>query len=207
MMKQFFIVFFALLLPLQSMSRSVEESEMLARIEKASAAIGSLECSFEQTKSLKILDSKMVSEGKMYCMMPGRLRWEYTSPYSSIFIVNGDTVILKNGERTDSTDVKKNRMYREMAGFMFGSVSGKYLSDDKSFDISVSEVSGEWAVTLIPLKKSMAQMWAKLVLYFDPVGDTVSGIEMHEPSGDLTSIRFADVKLNCDIAPSLFRVE
>ena len=127
MIKQIFIVSLLCLLPLQAVSRSAGEDEMIRRIEDASAAIESLECSFVQTKSMKILDDRMVSEGKMYCSQPGRLRWEYTSPYSSIFIVNGDTVFLENEGRTDSVDVRKNRMYREMAGFMLGSVSGKCL--------------------------------------------------------------------------------
>ena len=149
----------------------------------------------------------MVSEGKMYCSQPGRLRWEYTSPYSSIFIVNGDTVFLENEGRTDSVDVRKNRMYREMAGFMLGRVSGKCLSDEKSFNVSVTEDAGEWVITLVPVKKSMLQMWTKLVLHFDPARNTVSGIEMHEQSGDLTVISFTDVKLNGDLDPGLFHLK
>lgn len=207
MIKQIFIVFLLCLLPLQAVSRSAGEDEMIRRIEDASAAIESLECSFVQTKSMKILDDRMVSEGKMYCSQPGRLRWEYTSPYSSIFIVNGDTVFLENEGRTDSVDVRKNRMYREMAGFMLGSVSGKCLSDEKSFHVSVTEDAGEWVVTLVPVKKSMLQMWTKLVLHFDPARNTVSGIEMHEQSGDLTVISFTDVKLNGDLDPGLFHLK
>ena len=98
-------------------------------------------------------------------------------------------------------------MILQMAGFMLGSVSGKCLSDEKSFNVSVTEDAGEWVVTLVPVKKSMLQMWAKLVLHFDPARNTVSGIEMHEQSGDLTVISFTDVKLNGDLDPGLFHLK
>ena len=62
-------------------------------------------------------------------------------------------------------------------------------------------------VTLVPVKKSMLQMWTKLVLHFDPARNTVSGIEMHEQSGDLTVISFTDVKLNGDLDPGLFHLK
>ena len=50
-------------------------------------------------------------------------------------------------------------------------------------------------------------MWAKLVLHFDPARNTVSGIEMHEQSGDLTVISFTDVKLNGDLDSGLFHLK
>lgn len=207
MMRLFFIVLSVCILSLRAEAQPADEKEMIRHIEEASAAIESIECSFVQTNVMKILDDEMVSTGKMYCRQPGRLRWEYVSPYSSIFMVNCDKVFLENDGKVDSVDVRKNRIYREMSDFMLGSVSGKYLSDEKAFNVSVTAEDREWAVTLVPIRKSLAQMWEKIVLYFDPEKNALSGIEMYERSGDMTILDFKDIKLNGNIDPGLFQIK
>ena len=206
-MRHFFTVLFICIMSLQAGARPVDEKDMIRHIEETSAAIESIECSFVQTKKMKILDGEMVSSGKMYCRQPGRLRWEYTSPYSSIFIVNEDKVFLASEGKVDSVDVRKNRMYSEMADFMLGSVSGKYLSDKRSFEVYVCEDGADWKVTLVPIRKALAQMWEKIVLYFDPENDVLSGIEMYESSEDMTILDFKDIKLNGNIDPGLFNIK
>lgn len=207
MMKSYIIAVFVCLLPLQAFSQTEDRDGIIRQINEYSAGIRSLECGFVQTRSLKILDDKMVSEGKMYCQQPDKLRWEYTSPYSSAFILNGNAVLLKNADGTSGTGAGGNRMYREMAGFILDCISGSYLLDGKSFDVSVSESPDEWVLTMIPLKNGMKQMWTQLVLHFDRIGKTVSMIEMYEQTGDMTVISFRNVRLNGDIDPAVFNIE
>ena len=60
-----------------------------------------------QTKHLSVLKDKMVSKGRMCYKKSDRLRWEYTSPYTYVFILNGNEVLLKNKNRSDIIDVLK----------------------------------------------------------------------------------------------------
>lgn len=207
MMRRYIIAMLACLMSLPVFSQTADSDGIIRQINGYSAGIRSLECGFVQTRSLKILDDRMVSEGKMYCQQPGMLRWEYTSPYSSVFILNGNNVMLKNADGSVVTGAGSNRMYREMAGFILDSISGRYLLDDKSFDVSVEESADEWVLTLLPLKKNMRQMWSRIVLHFDRRSKTASMIEMHEQTGDMTVISFRDVRVNGDIDSSVFNVE
>ena len=104
----------ACVLPWQVMAQPAGQEEIISRIIGNSAGMTSIACDFMQTKSLKMLDDELVSEGKMYYEQPGMLRWEYTSPRSMIFMLQGNTILLKHENRTDSIDARKNRMYREM---------------------------------------------------------------------------------------------
>lgn len=183
------------------------EKEIIDMVGKASAEMKSLECDFVQTKHLKILNDKMISKGKMYYMQPGRLRWEYTSPYTYTFILNESQVLLKNSTRSDVIDVNQNRIFKEIARLMMNSILGNCLTDEKSFQTDIETKGHEWIATLVPLKKDMKQMWTKLVLHFDSVKKSVVMVEMYEKTGDYTEIRLNNIKINRQIAESIFSIQ
>ena len=188
-------------------AQSSDKEDIINEISRLSSEIQYLECDFVQTKHLKILSDKMVSKGKMYFEQPGRLRWEYTSPYEYIFILNGDQVMLKNAGRTDVIDVNRNKMFKEIARIMMNSIMGRSLADDKSFNTTIEETPQEWTATLLPLKKEMKQMWTKLVIHFDRRQETVSKVEMFEHNGDFTTIDIVNAEKNRLIDKSVFKIE
>ena len=66
-----------------------EAKVMVAEINKTAASIRTLACNFTQVKTLSFLNDKMTSQGRMCYDASGKLRWEYTSPYTYTFILNG----------------------------------------------------------------------------------------------------------------------
>lgn len=204
MLRRLFILVFILL---HVAAYAQTEREIIDMVGKASAEMKSLECDFVQTKHLKILNDKMVSKGKMYYMQPGRLRWEYTSPYTYTFILNDSQVLLKNSTRSDVIDVNQNRIFKEIARLMMNSILGNCLTDEKSFQTDIETKGQEWIATLVPLKKDMKQMWTKLVLHYDSVKKSVVMVEMHEKTGDYTEIRLDNIKINRQIAESTFSIQ
>lgn len=206
MMKKYFILFVLSLLPLLGSAQSLQQSDMIEQINKASAGMQSLECDFVQTKFLNILDDKMVSKGKMYYQQSDKLRWEYTSPYTYTFILNQNQVLLKNDSRSDVIDVNQNRIFKEIARMMMNSIVGNCLSDEKSFRTTVEVSGSDWVATLIPLKRDMKQMWNKLILHIRPDMKVVYKVEMHEPSGDYTIIDLIDIRTDEKINPEVFDI-
>ena len=65
------------------------EAEIRHQIESAAVSMKTMQCDFVQTKYLRMLNDKMVSTGKMYYQQSDKLRWEYTSPYTYAFVLNG----------------------------------------------------------------------------------------------------------------------
>lgn len=193
------------LLPLAATAQT--EKEIIEMIGKSSAEMQTLQCDFVQTKHLKILNDKMVSNGKMYYRQASKLRWEYTSPYSYIFILNDTQVLLKNSNRSDVIDVNQNKVFKEIARLMMNSIVGNCLTDDDSFTTSIQVTADEWVATLVPLKKDMKQMWTRLVLHFDKTSKTVVMVEMHERTGDHTEIRLKNVKVNAPVDDNMFSIQ
>ena len=165
-----------------------------------------MQCDFVQTKHLKMLNDKMVAKGRMYYQQPNRLRWEYTSPYSYVFILNGDKVLLKNQQRNDVIDTNQNKLFREIARIMMNTVVGKCLSDDKDFKTTLVETPTEWVATLLPQRKDMKQMFQKVVLHFNRQKAMVSLVELIEKKGDKTIIELKNVRANEAVSEKIFAV-
>lgn len=135
-MKRFIYTILFCAVSLFSFAQSQKEQQIIDKIAKSAQDMKSMQCNFVQTKHLKMLNDKMVSNGIMYYQQPNKLRWEYTTPYSYTFILNDSKVLLKKGERNDVIDVNQNKMFKEIARMMMNSVVGKCLSDKKSFKTS-----------------------------------------------------------------------
>ncbi len=185
-------------------SAQIDTDKAIAEISAAAASVKTMQCDFEQTKSLKMLGDKMVSKGIMLCSQPDKLRWEYVSPYSYTFILNANKVTIVKGERTDVIDVNTNKMFREIARIMMDSVLGKCLTDSKNFKISVTADGDDYLASLVPQKKSMRQMFARIVLRYDRKQAMVTGVELFENNGDTTTIRLYNIKKNKPIDDARF---
>lgn len=184
-----------------------DQKAIIEKINQVCAEMKTMECDFVQTKHMKILNDKMVSEGKMSYQQPNALRWEYTTPYTYTFILNDNKILLKNNCRSDVIDVNQNKMFKEIARIMMNSIVGKCLTDDKAFKTTIAETPAEWVATLLPQKKDMKQMWTKLILHFDRKQNAVVKVEMFEKSGDFTVIDLKNAKTNKPIDKKVFAVE
>ena len=204
MMRTLFILIASLL---SCVAMAQNDTQIIEQISAASAKITTLECDFVQTKHLKILDNRLVSRGKMYYSQPDKLRWEYVTPYSYIFIMNQNQILLKNSSRADVIDVNQNKIFKDISRLMMNSIMGDMLKDNTTFEISTASTKGGYTATLIPIKREMKQMWTKLVLLFDAESLGVKRMEMHEKSGDCTIIELENVKINRAINSTLFNLQ
>lgn len=206
-MKRFIYTILFCAVSLFSFAQSPKEQQIIEKIAKSAQDMKSMQCNFVQTKHLKMLNDKMVSNGNMYYQQPNRLRWEYTTPYLYTFILNDSKVLLKKGERNDIIDVNQNKMFKEIARMMMNSVVGKCLSDKKSFKTAIKEEQSEYVATLIPLKSDMKKMWSKLILHFDRKLSSVIKVEMQEKNGDKTIIELKNTQINKSINAKVFAIE
>ena len=161
-------------------AQSISEQEIIQRMAAAAEKIETVRCDFTQTKHMKMLKGEQVSKGKMFCQQPDQLRWEYISPRA----------------KTITYPSPKGRMEGAMARMIMNSVAGKCLTDNKTFQISAQELPTEYVATLIPLRKDMKRIYAKLVLHFDIQQSTVTEVELHEKNGDRTIIELHDIQIN-----------
>lgn len=175
-------------------------------INAAASEIKTMRCDFTQTKHMSMLNDKMVSKGIMAYSSGDRLRWEYQSPYTYVFILNNSKVMLGHDSRTDIIDVNQSKIFKEIATIMMGSVVGNCLDDD-GFDTTIEASSTEWVATMIPKKKTIKQMFAKIVLHFSRQKAMVTKVELLEKTGDTTVIDLYNAEINIPVDESLFNID
>ena len=193
-------------LAMASAQQRVDEAKVVRQINAVASSMKSMQCDFVQTKYLKMLNDKMVSRGKMYYQQGNKLRWEYTSPYSYAFVLNGQKVLISKGKRTDVINVGQSKFFKEIARIMMNSVVGKCLTDKKDFKVSLADGGAEYVATLYPQQKQMQQMFQKIILHFNKQRSVVSKVELVEKKGDKTVIVLNNVKTNASINAKVFSV-
>lgn len=193
------------MIPIVCFSQSTDQ-QIISKINAAASKLMTMQCDFVQVKNVKLLNDKMTSKGKMYYSQPNKLRWEYTSPYTYTFILNGNKVTLEKNKKSNVIDVNQNKMFREIVNIMMNSVVGKCLSDKKSFKTTVKDSSTEWIATLVPQSKELKQMYSKIVLHFNKQQTVIVKVVMFEKNGDTTTISLQNIVKNKSINEKVYSV-
>ena len=118
--------------------------QMMQKVGEVAQKTRSLQCSFTQTKTLKMLNQKMIVKGRMCYSQPSKLRWQYISPYQYTFILNGTRVLMKSAQRKDVIDAAKNKVFREITAIMLSSLTGECLHDKQRFKPQMFVYGDKW---------------------------------------------------------------
>ena len=189
----------------QTKLTDVQSQEVMAQLSQAAASMQSMQCRFVQEKTSTMLAEPSVSEGLMYFVAPDRLRWEYTTPYPFALVVNGERIVKVTDGKAEVLEGNANRMYQGIASIIMGSASGKKLFDTSSFDIVLYDDDAFWKAEMTPKRRDMKRMFSLLVFRFDKRTQGISRVEFMGANGDVTSIRFEDIKLNEVIGEERFQ--
>lgn len=167
---------------------------LLAVFPLAAQNLESIDCDFVQTKSSALLAEAAVSKGHMTFNQPDCLRWEYVSPMSFAFIMNGQDFSIERNGKVQTLDANQNKAIKQMVGLVLSTMDGSALKDETLFRTEISDDGKTRMAVLYPLKRDIKKMWSKLVLCFENGSPCASRFEMHETSGDVTIIEFKNCK-------------
>ena len=172
-----------------------ESQKVMSTLTEAAASMQTLQCRFVQEKTSSMLTEPSMAEGLMQYAAPDKLRWEYTSPYAFALVVEGERIVKEVDGKTETLDGKSSRMYQGMVGLIMGSASGKKLFDPSVFDVALYDDNAFWRAEMTPKRRDMKRMFSQLVFRFDKKTNGISRVEFKDASGDVTSIRFEEIKV------------
>ena len=190
------------------MKRSIFALACLAAAQLAQAgAIDKLHRFLETTKTLRADFAQIVvakngkkpqqSAGVMMISRPGKFRWQITKPYAQLLVGDGEKVWIYD-EDLRQVSVKK-------FDAALGSTPAALLvggdSLDKNFTLrEAGEHDGlEW---LEAIPKGTDSGFEKLQLGF--AGNDLKAMELADNFGQTTSLLFARIERNIQLAPALF---
>jgi outer membrane lipoprotein carrier protein len=188
----------------QTQLNETQSQEVMSQLTQAAASMQTLQCRFVQEKTSTMLAEPTVAEGTMHYAAPDKMRWEYTKPYAFALLVNGERIVKVTDGQAEVLEGNSSRMYQGMVSIIMGSASGKKLFDTSVFEVALYDDNGFWRAEMTPKRRDMKRMFSQLVFRFDKKTNTISRVEFIEVSGDVTSIRFEEMKLNEAIEKGLF---
>ena len=202
---------FAILLAIASVTTfsqtpltETQSHEVMQLLTQAATSMQTMQCRFVQEKTSTMLAEPSVSEGTMHYAIPYKMRWEYTAPYAFALIVNGERIVKVSDGKAEVLDGKSNRMYQGMVSLIMGSATGKNLFDASMFDVTLYDDNAYWMAEMTPKRRDMKRMFSRMVFRFDKQTNTIGRVEFVESGGDVSAIRFEDIRLNETLDPSIF---
>lgn len=171
-----------------------------------SKKIQSIKSNFTQEKNLAVLSEKILSEGKFNFKRSNRVRIEYQKPFQYLLIMNGDQILIKEHDKENKMSVKSNKLFQQVNRIVVDCVQGTIL-DNKDFSVRVFQNDTGWLLEMTPQAKALKEFFQTVLVYTDKKDYSVSMIDMHEPSGDNTLIRFTQKELNATISDDLFIIK
>ncbi len=166
-------------------------------------SIYSVQADFTQEKHLQILAKPLLSRGRFLFKAPDSLRWEYTSPFHSVLLMNKGQVkkfIEKNGQLVEEKGMQLNAMQvvmTEISGWLDGKIS-----DNETFSVNHK---GK-IITLTPKKQGMRAIISAIELHrADQAGLLQSVTIFEDPEKkSFTRMIFSHAVINQPIAAHLF---
>ena len=169
------------------------------------AKLNSIKSSFEQEKVLTLLTEKIVSKGEFWFKRNDKIRIEYKTPYTYLLIINGDQMITKDNQKESHVNTSSNKLFKQINRIIIDCVQGTILNS-KDFSAKVFQSQSQFQLQLTPQTKSIKEFFQTITITLDKKDYSVSELELLEPGGDTTRMRFSDKKLNLPIDDAVFTV-
>jgi outer membrane lipoprotein-sorting protein len=176
-------------------------------IRKAAATVKTIDTTFVQTKTLKILKKPLVSRGVMAYRRPSDLRWEYQSPLQTLLLVHGGNVrrLIKHGDTWVTDSSAKLEAMKIVLGEINLWLDGNFTSS-KTFkpELRASQPGQAGEVVLVPLDPSLAKIISRITITFAERPGTVSAIDIYEENEGVTHIAFESPRFDGAIPDQRF---
>lgn len=165
----------------------------------------SIKSDFVQEKSLSMLSEKVVSKGKFW-FKKDMVRLEYTHPYQYLMIMNRGNIFIKDGQKENKISVNSNKIFKQVNKITVDCVQGTVLSNT-DFRTRIFEGKNSYMIELTPVAKGIKDLYKTINVIVDKKELSVMSIEMHEISGDNTSLHFLNKELNTNIPDAIFSIK
>ncbi len=188
----------------------VDVDATVARVQTRYDGIRDFEARFEQTtRSVMMggggLGDESPTTGRVQLAKPGRMRWHYEGPRESLVLSDGETLWIHDVEAREVTRARVTEGYLAGAALQFLLGEGA-IADEFSVSLLGCEGEGKGERIELELLPKQDASYEKLVLTVDAAG-VVVGTTIHDLFGNVTVLRFEDVRFDQSPPAERFRFE
>ena len=182
-----------------------EAEAVITRLRQGVSGFTSLSCTFTQEKTLRVFSRTVSSKGRLSFRRPDALRWEYTSPVASGFVVSGGKGAhwSNAGGVFNSSPLKESREFTALSRQV--SLWLTFDEDALREQYTVSVLSANPAILrLVPKSEGIRRFLGSLTLEFAADDAVAKRVHIQESGGDSTLLTFSDAVINAPLGDDLF---
>ncbi|MBN2574562.1 MAG: outer membrane lipoprotein carrier protein LolA [Deltaproteobacteria bacterium] len=201
------LLLFAFLLGADAPAAPAAWYQSLDSIREAASTLKTLQASFTQTRTLRILRKPLVSRGILAYRRPDDLRWEYQSPLATLLVVRKGNAQrwLRRGHEWVTDHSAKLEAMKLVLGEIGLWLDGNFNAS-KTFrpELRPPGKGRPAHVRLVPLDPSLGKIIAAIAISFGEKPGTVGAIDIFEHGEGVTHIAFDDLRANQDLPDERF---
>ena len=201
MKRQVIFLFFLLILgryvPVWALS---SEQATVDAIQKRYESVLTFKATFEQKAFVKVINRTEVARGNVQIKKPGKMKWVYNSPDPQVLISNQKNLWLYTPEDEQVTRMPVENVYSSNTPALF--LAGQGILTD-TFDV-VQVLTEKNGFTVVFTPKEVESNLSRLILRANKNNYQITGATVYDKLGNKTDIRFRDIRINEEIAESVF---
>lgn len=186
-------------------SKKIEDtSGFLAKLEKATSTIKSIESDFKQVKRLEIYSEDLASSGRFYYKFQDKISLKYAEPYPYRVVINGSKMMMETNGKKNVMDLKDNKLMNEMQKVLTICMTGKFSAMSKDYKMDFFEDTSCYLVVITPTSKAAKAYVSKFEIYLSKKDMSVDKLRISETEKDYTEYTYTNKKFNTLSNDSLF---
>lgn len=167
------------------------------------AASNTIDADFVQEKKVDILENIIISKGKFLFKQKNSLRLEYTSPSYYLVVMAAGKMLIKDGDKKTKIDGKGSKMFSQIQNVMAGVLGGQ-MTDNKEFKYELYKGDTNYKIRLFPQTGAIKDLLKEVEFITNQTTLKAVSMTMFERSGDVTIMKFKNVKMNVPIDDKVF---
>lgn len=183
-----------------------DEAALRAKMKSTAAGTETMTCNFAQEKHLSFMSMPIVSNGKMVVKHPGKLRWEYVTPYSYIMIINDGMMSMRDEGNDSEMDLTKSEGFKQMNNTIMGIMQGE-MSELEGFETTFLENGANYRIDLVPTEEQVSEFIQEIQVFIEKKEMNVFQVHLKEASGDETRMYFKDHVINAEVSEDRFIIK
>ncbi len=183
-----------------------QEAGFAERLKTVSAATRTIECDFTLTRTMSIMASDVVSEGRFHYLRDAGISLDFTRPAGDRITMGRERFRIVSSGKTSVVKVDSNPALRQLQRMLTACMTGDVTMLGEGSELAFSDTGESFIVTITPSDRRTRNMMKLITLTFEKENMSLVTLRMEEPSGDVSQYSFFNKKFNADIDPALFEV-
>lgn len=175
-----------------------------AKLSEQSKDLSSITSQFTQTKYLKLLDTKIISEGNFYYKKRGKIRFDYLSPKKMSILMLPEKLQIIASEKKTTYDLSSQKSLNDLAAVMEACISGNISYLPKDYEAHYELNKDVHIIRIKQLSKNANNPYSLIELRLNLLDYSLEQLTLFEKSEDYTIYSFKNITLNQDFSTSLF---